>query len=134
MATPQLDGVSGSSSLTNFNSTTNKVLTDNSNATANLFFISLPFLSPDTTSTSLSFLGKQRVINITGKYLGANDAAMQTFISEIETEVMSPNQAIRQYTNAFGQTYNVKINVFNYTADINEPNVMNYSMELFVES
>jgi len=128
-----------STTLPYFNSAANTVESEQFHADAKLFYISLPFVDPDTStgliphSENITWFPKRKIIVLAGLFTG-DEANILLFINEIEGQILSSLQNSRVYTNSVGKTYQVKLNTFSYTLSNESNTICRWNIELYNES
>ena len=115
--------------MTEFNTTRNSVVTEDINFDANLFTVGIPGLGADSSQVSVSLLGKRRITTLSGVYTGT-EVQIESFRSELETEANKIAQPAKTYTTSTNGSFSVLINSFTMRRDLTSAEVVTWSIEL----
>lgn len=124
--------LSASVYLANADNSNTQMISINSevnNLDGNLFRVALPFTTIETGTFSLSFLPKMRTVLLTGIMRGG-DSDKKSFVEEIEAIINNTTQGTQTYINKINKSYTVKLSSFVYTLDKDNPNIMNWTLEM----
>jgi len=119
------------SGMTYFNDATkNTVEREVIDSDANIFNMKVPFSTADTGNLSLTFLGKQRLITVTGTYAGT-ETDIKNFTVQMDDEVMKANQPDKYYYPSDGRNQiRVQIARFTCIREFIQPFKISYTVDI----
>jgi len=94
--------------------------------------------SPSSDADGFNFEGVLRTINVTGKYVAADNSALESWINNWDnyttpsSGLLNGEQLGVQYVSALfnSRSYKVMVATFNYKANLSQPNTVTYAFTL----